>query len=141
MKNALVSAIAVLFLAGSALAEQPRTAPPFPGTLVNATYVYVTSYGGDQFNPNLLPEDRQAIAAVEDAIQNWGHFVLVYTPGEADIVLMVESRPSEDILAVYDAHGWPNNNYLWRETRRAGLQKGETPLVSDLKSAFEKATK
>ncbi len=141
MKNALVSAIAVLFLAGSALAKPPRTVPPFPGTLVNATYVYVTSYDGDQFNPNLLPEDRQAIAAVEDAIQNWGHFVLVYTPREADIVLMVESRPSEDILAMYDAHGWPNNNFLWRETRRAGLQKGETPLVSDLKSAFEKATK
>lgn len=141
MKTALISLLMSLLLAGSMLAEQPRKVPPFPGTLVNATYVYVTSYDGDQFKTNLLPEDRQAIAAVEDAIQKWGHFVLVYKPQEADIVLMVESRPSEDILAVYDAHGWPNDNYLWRETRRSGLQKGETPLVSDLKSAFEKATK
>jgi hypothetical protein len=54
---------------------------------------------------------------------------------------MVQSRPSEDVLAVYDAHGWPQNNYLWRVTGQAGLQKNETPLMSDLRSAFEKAEK
>ncbi|MGB7865135.1 MAG: hypothetical protein WCF74_17220, partial [Candidatus Sulfotelmatobacter sp.] len=37
-----------------------QSVPAFPGTLVNARYVYVTSYDGDQFNVNLLPEDRQA---------------------------------------------------------------------------------
>ena len=79
--------------------------PPFPGTLVNARYVYVTSYDGDQFDINLLPEDREAISAVQDAIQKWGKFILVYEPQQADIVLMVMSRPSEDVLAVYDAHG------------------------------------
>ncbi|MGA2022496.1 MAG: hypothetical protein ABSH02_18025 [Candidatus Sulfotelmatobacter sp.] len=43
-----------------------QSVPPFPGTLVNARYVYVTSYDGDQFNINLFPEDRQAIGAVQD---------------------------------------------------------------------------
>lgn len=119
----------------------PQNVPPFPGTLVNARFVYVASYDGDQFNPNLLPEDRQAISTVQDAMQKWGKFIVVYEPHQADIVLMVMSRPSEDVLAVYDAHGWPENSqYLWRMMGRSGLQQGETPLVTNLEKAFEQAT-
>jgi hypothetical protein len=117
-----------------------QTVPAFPGTLVNASYVYVTSYDGDQFNRDLLPEDRQAIGTVQDAMQKWGKFIVVYEPQQADIVLMVTSRPSEDILAVYDAHGWPRNQYLWRMMGRSGLQQNEAPLVTDMEQAFERAT-
>lgn len=117
-----------------------QSVPPFPGTLVNARYVYVTSYDGDQFNINLLPEDRQAIGTVQDAMQKWGKFTLVYEPHQADIVLMVTSRPSEDVLAVYDAHGWPQNQYLWRMMGRSGLQQGEAPLVTNLEKAFDQTT-
>jgi hypothetical protein len=118
----------------------PQNIPPFPGTLVNARFVYVTSYDGDQFNANLFPEDREAINTVQDAIQRWGKFILVYKPSQADIVLMVMSRPSEDILAVYDAHGWPGDRqYLWRMTGRNGLQPSEAPLVTNLEKAFEQA--
>jgi hypothetical protein len=117
-----------------------QNVPAFPGTLVNARFIYVTSYDGDQFNPNLYPEDRQAISTVQDAIQKWGKFILVYEPHQADIVLMVMSRPSEDVLAVYDAHGWPQNQYLWRMTGRSGLEPSEAPLVTNLEKAFEQAT-
>jgi len=116
-----------------------QNVPAFPGTLVNARYVYVTSYEGDQFNPDLLPEDRRAISTVQDAMQKWGKFAVVYEPRQADLVLMVTSRPSEDILAVYDPHGWPENQYLWRMMGRSGLQAGEIPLVTDLEKAFERA--
>jgi hypothetical protein len=140
MKRIPILAVAMLLLAETVLAKEPaRQVPPFPGTLVNATYIYVTSYDGDQFNPNLLPEDRAAISAVQDALQKWGRFTLVYKPQEAEIVLMVQSRPTEDVLAVYDAQGWPQNNFLWRVMAQSGLQKNETPLVTDLRSAFEKA--
>ena len=122
-------------------ANTPQNIPAFPGTLVNARYVYVTSYDGDQFNPDLLPEDRRAINTVQDAMQKWGKLIVVYEPRQADIVLMVESRPSEDILAVYDAHGWPENSeYLWRMMGRSGLQQGESPLVTNLEKAFTLAT-
>jgi hypothetical protein len=139
----IVSTLAILALASIAMAmpERSQTIPDFPGTLVNARYVYVTSYDGDQFNPAVLPQDRQAIAAVQDALQKWGKFIIVYKPQDADMVIMVESRPSEDVLAVYDAHGWPRNDYLWRVMGREGLQKNETPLVSQLRKAFEKAAK
>lgn len=120
-----------------AIAQQ--NIPPFPGTLVLAHYVYVTSYDGDQFNPELLSEDRAAIGVVQDAMQKWGKFILVYEPQQADIVLMVTSRPTEDVLAVYDAHGWPRNQYLWRMMGRSGLQAGESPFVMDMEKAFERA--
>ena len=81
MKRFYLVAISVIVLAAiSALAApNPNTAkvPAFPGILANARYVYVASYDGDQFNPNLLPEDRDAINAVQNAIQEWGKLVIV----------------------------------------------------------------
>jgi hypothetical protein len=127
-------------LAVAAPKAKTPTVPAFPGTLVNARYVYVTSYDGDQFNPNLLPADRDAIGAVQDSIQKWGKFIVVYEPRQADVVLMVMSRPSEDVLAVYDVQGWPQNQYLWRMMGRSGLETGETPLATDLEKAFDQAT-
>jgi hypothetical protein len=138
MKRALGLMLALLIL--TALAMAKPTVQPFPKTLINARYVYVTSYDGDQFNPNLLPDDRHAIAAVQDAIQDWGRYVVVYKPGDADMILVVQSRPSEDILAVYDAR-IPGASYLWRATGRAGLEQGETPLMTELRNAVEKASK
>lgn len=109
---------------------------PFPGVLRNARYVYVASYDGDQFNPNLLPEDRMAIAAVEESIQKWGKLMVVYRPSEADIIILVQSRPSEDVLAVYDART-PGGQYLWRAMGRDGLQANETPLATAFEKGFE----
>jgi hypothetical protein len=144
MKRLLSVVSVMVFLAGAAFAKPPAkvSAPnvqPFPGTLINARYVYVTGYDGNEFNSNILPEDRRAINTVQDAMQKWGKFILVYNPEQADIVLMVQSRPSEDVLAVYDARGWPGNPYLWRMMGAGGLQENETPLVKQLEKAFEKA--
>ncbi len=145
MKNKIIWQAALVVLLSTTLAvaapktTKVQTTPPFPGTLVNSRYVYVTSYDGGQFDLNLLPEDRQAISTVQDAMQKWGKFIIVYEPWQADMVLMVTSRPSEDVLAVYDAHGWPQNQYLWRMMGRSGLQPGESPLITDLEKAFEKA--
>jgi hypothetical protein len=141
-----LSLMAVIFITMTPIsalaASSPTTAnvPAFPGTLANARYVYVASYDGDQFNPNLLPEDRNAIGAVQDGIQDWGKLTLVYRPSEADIIILVTSRPSEDLLAVYDAHG-SSGNYLWRVMGRDGLQSGETPLVTQFEKGFESVQK
>jgi len=140
MKSAVGIAILLLLAVTVSLAAPPDySSQPFPGILRNAKYVYVRAYDGDQYNPNLLPEDRQAINSVQDAIQKWGRYVLVYRPQDADIILMVESRPSEDVLAVYDAKLWPEQNYLWRAMGRDGLQQGEVPLMTGLEKAVKKA--
>src|ERR1700730_3412386 len=124
-------------------APNPTTAkvPAFPGILANGRYVYVASYDGDQFDPNLLPEDRHAIGDVQNAIENWGKLLIVYRPSEADIIILVTSRPSEDLMAVYDAHQGPNGNFLWRVMGRDGLQSGETPLVTQFEKGFESVQK
>ncbi len=134
----------IVFAAISALAAPNPSiakAPAFPGTLANARFVYVASYDGDQFDPNLLPEDREAIGAVQDAIQTWGKLIIVYRPSEADVIILVTSRPSEDLMAVYDGHQWPRGNFLWRVMGRDGLQSGETPLVTQFEKGFESVQK
>ena len=139
----LIGAILIVVAAiSAAAAPNPTTAnvPAFPGILANARYVYVASYDGDQFNPNLLPEDRDAIGAVQNAIQKWGKLTIVYRPSEADIIILVTSRPSEDLMAVYDAHE-PGGNFLWRVMGRDGLQSGETPLVTQFEKGFESVQK
>jgi hypothetical protein len=128
-----MTAIAAAAAPGAATAK----ASAFPGTLANARYVYVASYDGDEFDPNLLPEDREAIGSVQSAIQSWGKLTLVYRASEADIIILVTSRPSEDLLAVYDGHQGPSGNYLWRVMGRDGLETGETPLVTQFEKGFE----
>ena len=138
----LLLSLALTTLSAAAASGNP---PQMPRTLANARFVYVTAYDGDQFNPNLLPDDRAAIGRVEDAIQKWGKLTVVYRAQDADIILMVESRPSEDVLAVYDAHSGdarsgPSQTYLWRVMGRGGLQKGEIPLFSQFEKAWDKIT-
>jgi hypothetical protein len=139
----LLAAILIVVAAISALAApSPSSAnvPAFPGILANARYVYVASYDGDQFSPNLLSEDRAAIGAVQNAIQNWGKLTIVFRPSEADITILVTSRPSEDLLAVYDTHQG-NGNFLWRVMGRDGLESDETPLVTQFEKGFESVQK
>jgi hypothetical protein len=140
----LLAAILIAMTAISALAAPKPSAaavPAFPGTLANARYVYVASYDGDQFDTNLLPEDRNAISSVQNAIQAWGKLTLVYQPSDADIIILVTSRPSEDVMAVYDAHQGTGGNYLWRVMGQSGLQAGETPLVSQFEKGFDSVQK
>jgi hypothetical protein len=140
MKRLSVIVLVLLLTAVAGMAAVSSYDQPFPGTLINARYVYVTSYDGNQFSPNLLPEDRQAIATVQDAIQKWGRYILVYRPQDADMILAVQSRGSEDVLAVYDARS-SSPTYLWRAMGRGGLDKGEVPLVAKLQAAVDKASR
>ena len=145
MKRFSLVTVSLFLLAAISVAAAPKAStakvPVFPGTLANARYVYVGSYDGDQFDQDLLPEDRNAISAVQDAIHKWDKLTVVYRPSDADIILLVTSRPSEDLLAVYDAHLWPSATYLWRVMGRGGLQSGETPLVTQFEKGFESVQK
>ncbi len=144
-KNILAIVLVSLALTTLSAAAASGNPPQMPRTLANARFVYVAAYDGDQFDPNLLPDDRAAIGRVEDAIEKWGKLTVVYRAQDADIILMVESRPSEDVLAVYDAHSGdarsgPSQTYLWRVMGRGGLQKSEIPLFSQFEKAWDKIT-
>jgi len=130
--------VLLLSLATATLWAQPS--PAVLGILRNAKYVYVTSYDGNEFNPSLLPEDRDAIITVQDAMKKSGKYVVVYEPYQADMILRVMSRGSEDVLAVYDARS-NQGTYLWRTMHRGGLQKDEAPLVQEFLGEMAKFSK
>ena len=63
---------------------------PFPQAIVNARYVFVTSYNGaGTADVRVMPDDRQAMADVEDAVRRWGRYILVYERKNADVILLV----------------------------------------------------
>ena len=82
MKRSSVVAFCLIALATVPAIAVPKPSaakiPAFPSILANARYVYVAFYDGDQFDPNLLPEDQAAIGAVQKAIQEWGKMILVF---------------------------------------------------------------
>jgi hypothetical protein len=108
------------------------------GVVRNARYVYVTSYDGPQFSTNLLPEDRTAISTVQNSIQDAG-YVVVYQPWQADMVLVIQARPSSDLLAVYDGGRHGVGTYLWRAEAKNGLSGSNPLLMRQLESALERA--
>jgi hypothetical protein len=110
----------------------------FLSPLHNARFVYVTSYDGSEYSSNPLPEDRLAIDKVQGALAKDSHYTIVYRPSEADMIVAVQSLPSEDILAVYDRQSWRAGNYLWRATEKAGFSDPDRPLVKQLQDVLQK---
>ena len=70
-----------------------------PALITNATYVFVTTYDGDLLNPEVIPEDRQAVDNVQEALEKWGRYRLVYKLQEADLILVVRTGRALEINA------------------------------------------
>ncbi|HKW63189.1 MAG TPA: hypothetical protein VJN89_11630 [Candidatus Acidoferrum sp.] len=81
----------ILFLFVFALAAKAEDKNPIPAVIKSATYVYVTTYYGDVFSPEVMPDDRHAVQNVQSAIEKWGRYKLVYNRGEADLLLVVRA--------------------------------------------------
>ena len=135
----ILSVVAILALLSLGALAETKTSEGWNalGVVRNARYVYVTSYDGPQFSLNLFPDDRTAIANVQNAIQDAG-YVVVYNPHMADMVLAVQARGSSDLLAVYDGHGF-GGSYLWRAEAKHGLTGSNPLLMQQLESALERA--
>lgn len=132
----------------------------------NATYVMVTTYSGDIFRPDVTPDDRHAVQNVQDKIQKWGRYKLVYNRGEADLILVVrtgrlaevkggmrvgthgsgesiggEVGDRQDTLEVYMASQGINGPPLWRGRAPGGLKAPEMQLVQEFRSKVEASEK
>jgi hypothetical protein len=89
MKACKAAVLLVAFLPVLASARKKTDKHVLPAVFNQAQYVYVQAIDGDEFNPNLLPEDRQAIADVMTAMQGWKRYTLVYQRSQADLVFVV----------------------------------------------------
>ena len=145
---------------------------PLPKLVVHARYVLVTTYQGyDLSNPSVLPDDRQAVLAVQEAIKKWGRYDLAYRPQDADLILLVrkgrivETQPQvrigggtnlpvnvganapvdvgdkRDMLAMFTAEEGVDGTALWRDFEAGGLNPPQMELVRELRKAVDKTAK
>lgn len=83
--------VAAACVAGStAWAKSPKNSE-VSHILCPARYVYVATMDGDVFNPRVIPEDRDAVARVEEKLRDWKRYIEVYQPQQSDIVLIVRT--------------------------------------------------
>ena len=82
-------AVIALLMTAPILMAKDKTI--MPAIVTHATYVMVTTYNGDELSPRVTPDDRQAISDVKAALQKWGRYSLVYTPNEAELLIVVRT--------------------------------------------------
>src|SRR5512142_1098592 len=106
----ILSIIAISLITTCVWAQAQQNATkvaPLPGVLASARTVYVGPYPGNPSIRTMTREDQVAVGAVQDALRKWGKLMVVPRANGADIVMLVTSRPSEDVLDVYDGHQFP----------------------------------
>ncbi len=89
MKSAVKVALVLLLLPTLLAAQTAKKKPTTPAAFRNARYAWVEAFNGDEFTPRVNPDDRQAIADVEDALRDWNRYSLTMTRSEADLVFIV----------------------------------------------------
>jgi hypothetical protein len=99
----------VLIPAFGTVQGKPKKTEKLPAIFNQATYFYVEAVDGDEFNPRLLPEDRQAIVDVEAALTKWNRYTLATRRSDADLVFVVrKGRVADADVAVSGGAGTTN---------------------------------
>lgn len=160
----------LLCLPGMVVAQQGYK--PLPQLVVHARYVLVTTYVGDDLtNPHMMPDDRQAVVDVQNAVKKWGRYALAYRTKDADLILLVrkghivealpgmrvgvgsDTKPQvepdvpvdvgdpRDMLALYDAANGVDSAPLWRDSMKGGLNPPQMSLVDQLRKAIDAVAK
>ena len=81
-------ALALALAAPLALAKDKKT-KDVPAILNTARFVYVEAEDGDIMNPRLFPEDREAIADVQDELRDWKRYAVALKQSDAELVMVV----------------------------------------------------
>lgn len=88
MKFVKSFAILLTVLAPLAFAKNKKK-DTLPAVFSNARYVYVQAEDGDIMKPGLFPEDREAIANVQDGLKDWNRYALTLHRNDADLIIIV----------------------------------------------------
>ena len=84
--------LALVLLPALAFAQsQGKKKHSVPAVFNSARYVYVESMDGDIFTPGLLPADRHAIIDVQNALREWGRYILTPDRGDAELIFVVRT--------------------------------------------------
>jgi hypothetical protein len=91
-----------LLLAPTLATVHAKTKKPYklPAVFNQAQYVWVEAVDGQEYDPRLLPEDRQAIGDVYQALNHWGRYVITARRDEAQLIFVVrKGRVAEEDVA------------------------------------------
>ncbi len=138
MKQYCSLAVIVILLASMAAFAQQS---PMPELVANARFIYVTTYDGPYWSKNVLPDDRNAVTNLEAALRSWGKYIVVLHPAQADIIMVVQKRPTEDTMAIYDNRPRVSSIPLWRAMQDGGLDGKEPRLLNSFRKAVENSGK
>jgi hypothetical protein len=122
---------AVLAL-GAPAYSKPKNQDQFPKALLVARYAYVEALDGDTFSLNLIADDRQAIANVENALRTWNRYNVTMRRSDAEILFIVrKQRIASGTVGGTISHGpVPGTNDP--ETRAAGRVRAEVGPNEDM---------
>jgi len=96
-----IALLLVLVPALSTLQAKPKKPYKLPAEFNQATYFYVEAIDGQEFDPRLYPEDREAIANVERALQDWHRYSLTVKRDDAELIFVVrKGRAAEARVGV-----------------------------------------
>jgi hypothetical protein len=84
-----LTVLLLVLLPTLALAQHKTKKPDVSAVFKNAQYVYVEAIDGQEFDPRLDQEDRQAIADVQEALRQWNRYTLTTRHEDAQIVIVV----------------------------------------------------
>ena len=89
MKPLKAMAVLLLLLPAMTQAQKKPKKQIVPAVFAQARYAYVEAVDGNEFDPRVIPEDREAIANIANAIRAWGRYSLTMHREEADMVFVV----------------------------------------------------
>ncbi len=106
-----------LSLSGAQSGQQSKKPEPL-AILASAKFIFVEAFDGPDSpgavrDPRVTPEDREAVANVQNAVQNWGYYILTIRRSEADLVVFVRKGRVVNIRSANSAgNGIPSSRPL-----------------------------
>jgi hypothetical protein len=169
LRTTLPAALTVIILTPGLFAGPKQLS----ARLAQAQYVALGYDQGDRFladseaiaDPDVLPEDRKALAEIRDQIEKWNRYVITRRPAQAELFiavrtgrrasgtvrvpaggrasgrtersLRVEVSSPDDMLSVYESGSAMPGTLLWRGQRPGGLSGSSPSLFEEFRSAVE----
>ena len=136
--------LAVAMIAVPALSAQQPAPPaaPVPVQIASGKKVFISNGGSDvssQFSFRLYGLPNQVYGPFYSAMQNWGHYELVATPGEADLVFQIKSSNTPTgyfqlETAIFDAR---THFLLWRVSEPVIIANRKATWVKNFNKAID----
>jgi len=85
----MITLLLALLPALANIQAKPKKPYKLPAVFDQARYVYVEAVDGQEFDPRLDPDDRQAIADVYKAVYDWNRYIVTTRRDQADLIFVV----------------------------------------------------